>query len=164
MERIMSGSIPEQGPEAKAPAHRGAGEIAPADLDSFVDPRWGDVGDDSASPKQRSLIAIAGSLLVEISLPKLVFAVTMLLLLPAALLGIAPLVATAWATNTSSRLLQLTEISAALTGIVLFALGMIAWRPLLRVAEVNFWSLNALAVQPAYALCREALQHVAEHW
>jgi len=160
----MGGSIPEQGPQARATAHRDAGEIAPADLDPFVDPRWGDVGDDSASPKQRSLVAIAGSLLVEISLPKLIFAGTLLLLLPAALLGIAPLVATAWVTNTSSRLLQLTEISAALTGIVLFALGMIAWRPLLRVAEVSFWSLNALAVQPVYALCREALQHVAEHW
>ena len=38
----------------------------------IVDPRQGDVGDDAASRKQRSLLAIAGSLLVEISLPKAV--------------------------------------------------------------------------------------------
>jgi len=51
----------------------------------------------------------------------------------------------------------LTEIGAALVLIAIAALGWIGWRPLLRIAEVNFWSLNALAVQPGYALCREAL-------
>src|SRR5262249_33197557 len=124
--------------------------------------RRGDVGDDTASTKQRSLLSIAGSLLIEISLPKLVFAVTMLLLLPTVVLGLAPLVASAWAAHVSRHLLQLTEISAALSGIVLIALGMVVWRPLLRIAEVNFWSLNALAVQPGYALCRETLRHLAE--
>jgi predicted MPP superfamily phosphohydrolase len=58
--------------------------------------------------------------------------------------------------------LRLTEIGAALSGIVLIALGVIAWRPLLRLAEVNFWSLNALAVQPGYAFCREVLGHLGE--
>ena len=52
-------------------------------------------------------------------------------------------------------------------GAVLFlllvaAVGWYGWRPLFRTAEANFWSLNALAVQPGYALCREALRHVAE--
>ena len=46
----------------------------------LVDPRHGDIEDDAASPGQRSLLAIAGSLLVEISLPKLLLAWTVLLL------------------------------------------------------------------------------------
>ena len=128
----------------------------------WLDPRRGDVEDDAASAKQRSLLAIAGSLLVEISLLKLLFAWTVLLLLPAALLGLAPLVATAWFSTLSRHLFALTEIGAALMLIAIAALGWIGWRPLLQVVEINFWSLNALAVQPSYAFGREALQHLAE--
>jgi predicted MPP superfamily phosphohydrolase len=162
MNGIMSRSILDQGPDLKTTAARHVCEVAASDLDPLVDPRWGDVGDDVASPERRSFLSIAGSLLIEISLPKLLFAGTVLLLLPTVLLGIAPLVVTAWVTTISRQLLQLTEIGAALTGIVLIVLGVIAWRPLFRVAEVNFWSLNALAVQPGYALCREAIRHLAE--
>src|SRR3984893_7601523 len=128
----------------------------------LIDPRRGDIEDDAASPGQRSLLAIAGSLLVEISLPKLLFAWTVSLLLPAVLLGLTPLVATAWLATVSGHILALTEIGAALALVVLVALGWIGWRPLLRIAEVNFWSLNALAVQPGYVFCREALRHLAE--
>lgn len=128
----------------------------------LVDPRQGDVEDDAASPGQRSLLAIAGSLLVEISLPKLLFAWTVSLLLPAVLLGLTPLVATAWLATVSGHILALTEIGAALVLVVLVALGWIGWRPLLRIAEVNFWSLNALAVQPGYLFFREALRHLVE--
>jgi predicted MPP superfamily phosphohydrolase len=162
MSGVMSGSILERGADVSTTVNRKAGEIAAPELDSLVDPRWGDAGDDTASPERRSLLSIAGTLLVEISLPKLLFAGTVLLVLPAALLGLVPLVATAWLTVTSQHLLQLSEIGAALTAIVLLALGTIGWRPLLRLAEVNFWSLNAMAVQPGYVLCREALRHIAE--
>jgi predicted MPP superfamily phosphohydrolase len=130
--------------------------------DALINPRHGDIEDDAASPGQRSLLAIAGSLLVEISLPKLLFAWTVTLLLPALLLGFTPLVATAWISSASEHLLALTEIGAALVLVTIAALGWFGWRPRLRIAEVNFWSLNALAVQPAYALCREALRHIAE--
>jgi hypothetical protein len=129
---------------------------------ALIDPRYGDIEDDAASPGQRSLLAIAGSLLVEISLPKLLFAWTVTLLFPALLLGFTPLVATAWLSSASEHLLALTEIGAALVLVTIAALGWFGWRPLLRIAEVNFWSLNALAVQPGYALCREALRHIAE--
>jgi Calcineurin-like phosphoesterase len=135
---------------------------AGSDTSPLADPRRGDVEDDNASPGQRSLLAIAGSLLVEISLPKLLFAWTATLLLPALLLGIAPLVATAWVFSVSEHVLALTEIGAALVLVAVAVLGWIGWRPLLRVAEVNFWSLNALAVQPGYAFGREALRHFAE--
>jgi hypothetical protein len=162
MNGIMSRSILDQASDLKTTAARHVREVPASHLDPLVDPRWGDVGDDVASPERRSFLSIAGSLLIEISLPKLLFAGTVLLLLPTVLLGIAPLVVTAWVTTISRQLLQLTEIGAALTGIVLIVLGVIAWRPLFRVAEVNFWSLNALAVQPGYALCREAIRHLAE--
>src|ERR1700752_1737851 len=128
----------------------------------LVDPRQGDVEDDAASPKQRSLLAIAGSLLVEISLLKLLFAWTVLLLLPAVLLGLAPLVASAWFSTLSEHIVALTEIGAALMLIALVALGLFGWRPLLRLVEINFWSLIAPAIQPSYAFGREALQHLAE--
>jgi len=155
-------SILEHGPDVRATAPHEVDGITAPDLDPLVDPRWGDAGDDAASTKQRSLLSIAGSLLVEISLPKLLFAWTLQLLLPAVTLGVMPLVATAWLTKVSRHLLQLTEIGAALMAIALIALATIGWRPLLRLAEVNFWSLNAMAVLPGYALCREALRHLAE--
>jgi predicted MPP superfamily phosphohydrolase len=129
---------------------------------ALIDPRDGDIEDDAASPDQRSLLAIAGSLLVEISLPKLLFAWAVTLLFPALLLGFTPLVATAWFSSASARLLALSEIGAALVLAMIATLGWFGWRPLLRIAEVNFWSLNALAVQPGYTLCREALRHIAE--
>ncbi|KWV57278.1 metallophosphoesterase [Bradyrhizobium macuxiense] len=127
-----------------------------------LDPRQGDVEDDAASPGQRSLLAIAGSLLVEISLPKLLVAWAASLLLPGLLLGLAPLVASAWLASLSIHARALTEIGAALTLVAIAALGWFGWRPLLRIAETNFWSLNALAVQPSYAFAREALRHLVE--
>jgi len=127
----------------------------------FVDPRRGDIEDDAASPGQRSLLAIAGSLLVEISVPKLLFAWTVSLVFPAILLGLAPLVATGWLVTMSGHLAP-TGIGAALVLVIVLALGWIGWRPLLHTVEVNFWSLNALAVQPAYVFCREALHQLAE--
>ena len=54
-------------------------------------------------------------------------------------------------------------IWALLVLAVLLALAWVGWRPLWRAAEQAFWSLNSLAVQPGYALCREGLQHVAEY-
>src|SRR6201988_607985 len=87
----------------------------------LVDPRQGDVEDDAASPEQTSLLALAGSLLVEISLPKLLFAWTISLALPAALLGLTPLVTSAWVTTVSEHILAITEIWAALVLVVLAA-------------------------------------------
>jgi 3',5'-cyclic AMP phosphodiesterase CpdA len=128
----------------------------------ILDPRRGDAEDDASSPQQKSLLAIAGSLLAEISIPKLVLAWTASILLPAAILGLAPLVATAWIGSVFERFIELSEIGAALVLLAVLALGWFGWRPLFRVAEANFWALNALAVQPGYALCREAIRHLAE--
>ncbi len=136
--------------------------MAPARDPLLLDPRRGDAEDDASSPKQRSLLAIAGSLLAEISLPKLLFAVTFSILLPALLLGFAPLVATAWLLKLSTSAMQATELGAAFVLMIVIAAGWFGWRPLFRIAERNFWSLNALAVQPGYAFCREALRYLAD--
>ncbi len=130
--------------------------------DQLFDPRRGDAEDDASSTKERSLLAIAGSLLAEISLPKLFFAWTVSILLPAALLGLAPLAATAWFAKVSTRFLELTGIGAAIVFLAVLGVGWIGWRPLFRIAEANFWALNALSVQPGYALCREAIRHLSE--
>jgi predicted MPP superfamily phosphohydrolase len=128
----------------------------------ILDPRDGDAEDDASSPKQKSLLAIAGSLLAEISLTKLLLAWIASIVAPAAILGLAPLIATAWVGSVFVRVLELYGIGAALLLLAIVAAGWFGWRPLFRVAEANFWSLNALAVQPGYALGREAIRHLAE--
>jgi 3',5'-cyclic AMP phosphodiesterase CpdA len=128
----------------------------------LVDPRQGDSEDDIASPDTRSLLAITGALLVEISLPKLLFAWTASLLLPAVLLGLAPLAATAWFNTVSANIAAVTEIGAALVLVAAAALAWLGWRPLFRIAQDNFWSLKALVVQPGYVFGSELLRHLAE--
>ena len=128
----------------------------------ILDPRDGDAEDDVSSPKQKSLLAIAGSLLAEISLTKLLLAWIVSIVLPAAILGLAPLIVTAWVGGVFSRVLELYGFGAALLLLAIVAAGWFGWRPLFRVAEANFWALNALGVQPGYALCREAIRHLAE--
>src|SRR3954471_24804573 len=68
----------------------------------FVDPRAGNVEADASSTESRSLLAIAGNLLVEVSLPKLVLALVVLVVLPALLLGSTPLFASMWWTKFSA--------------------------------------------------------------
>jgi predicted MPP superfamily phosphohydrolase len=133
-------------------------------LPLLIDPRSGDIEDDASSTKQRSLLGIAGSLLAEISLPKLAVSWTLMVGLPAILLGVAPLVASAWLASLSRK------IAAPLGGLwpllVLAVLIGAAWlggRRLFHATEQAFWSLNSIAVQPAYALCREGFQHAAAH-
>jgi hypothetical protein len=136
--------------------------MKPASGRPLIDPRDGDAEDDASSPKQKSLLAIAGSLLAEISLTKLLIAWIASIVLPAAILGLAPLVATAWVGDVFSRLLELYGIGAGLVLVAVAGAGWIGWRPLFRAAEANFWALNALGVQPGYAFIREAIRHLAE--
>ena len=57
----------------------------------ILDPCNGDIEDDAASTKRRSLLSLLGSLLAEISLPKLAIVWILLIGLPGLLLGAAPL-------------------------------------------------------------------------
>jgi hypothetical protein len=129
----------------------------------LFDPRQGDAEDDSSSPKSRSLLAIAGSLFAEISLPKLVLAWVVSILLPTVLLGSVPLIATAWLAKVSEVTAERAEFGAVLLLFAGIVAGLIGLRPLLRTIEANFWSLNALAIQPGYVFCREAVRYLIEH-
>lgn len=125
----------------------------------IIDPRDGDIEDDASSTKRRSLFSLAGSLLVEISLPKLAIAWTLLIGLPGVMLGVAPLVVSLWIYAVSSKAyVILTGITPILLLAVFVGLGWFGGRPLLRLIENSFWSLNALGVQPGYIVCREGLK------
>jgi hypothetical protein len=128
-----------------------------------IDPRRGDIEDDASSTKNRSLLSLAGSLLAEISLPKLATAWTLLIVVPGLMFGMAPIVASIWISKVSSTVTN--AVAGVWSAIFLVALVAIGWYSigrLFRIAERNFWALNSLAVQPVYAACREALRHLAE--
>lgn len=128
-----------------------------------VDPRRGDIEDDASSSKRRSLLMLAGSLLAEISIPKLMVAWMLLIGAPGLMLGIAPILAMIWVSKLSDKVTSPPAgIWAATLLAVLIAIGWLGGRRLFRLAESSFWSLNSLAVQPAYTACREALRHFAE--
>lgn len=130
----------------------------------MLDPRCGDVEDDASSTKRRSLLAIAGNLLTEMSIPKLVTAWLFLIGIPAVLLGLAPLIASGWAATLSRKIAApLGGLWSVLLLLLVVALGVFGGRAIFRVAEQGFWSLNALAVQPGYALCRESLRHLIDY-
>jgi predicted MPP superfamily phosphohydrolase len=130
----------------------------------LIEPRDGDAEDDASSTKTHSLIAIAGTLLGEINLPKLALAWVFLALVPGILLGVAPLLVTAWFGNLSGRIMALAGIGPLLILVAVGAIGWFGLRPLFRAAERSFWSLNSLAVQPGYVLAREGLRHFSERF
>ena len=128
-----------------------------------IDPRRGAVEDDASSTKRRSLLSLAGSLLAEISLPKLAVAWFVLIVGPGLVLGVAPVVAAVWLSKLTSKLeYPVAGIWPLVILAVMVALGWFGGRTLFRLAESSFWSLNSLAVQPAYTICREALRQLAE--
>ncbi|AYG63634.1 metallophosphoesterase family protein [Rhizobium jaguaris] len=132
-------------------------------MTTLIDPRMGDVEADASSTKRRSLLSLAGSLLAEISLPKLILVWFVLIAVPALLLGLAPLVGTAWLAQFSRRLAS--SYRGVWPFVILVIVAVIGWlggRPLQRAAEQGFWSLNSLAIQPGYALYREGVRHFLE--
>jgi 3',5'-cyclic AMP phosphodiesterase CpdA len=132
-------------------------------MNPVIDPRGGDVEDDASSTKRRSLLSLAGSMLAEISFPKLILSWIMLFVIPALLLGIAPLVASAWVSLVSHKITSpLLGVWPALLLVALLALGFFGLRSMLRMAESSFWSLNSLAVEPIYIACREGLRQLIE--
>ena len=129
----------------------------------ILDPRQGDLETDASSTKRRSMFSLAGSLLVEISFPKLIFAWAVLLVLPGLILGLAPIVVSDWVRLLSGQLATLViGLWSLLALAVILAVGWFGWRTLFRLAESRFWALNSVVVQPGYATCREVLRHIAE--
>jgi Calcineurin-like phosphoesterase len=132
-------------------------------MSQLLDPRKGDIEDDWSSTKRRSLLSLAGSLAIEISLPKLAIALLLLIFIPALTLGLAPLLASAWVNKISTKVTSpLNRVWPALALFALIAVGVIAGRKLFRLAESSFWSVNSLVVEPGYVVCREGLRHIVE--
>jgi hypothetical protein len=132
-------------------------------MSPVIDPRLGDVEDDASSTKVHSLFSLLGSLLAEISFPKLIWSCTVLFILPGLLLGLTPLVASAWVGMVSRKIVSpLLGIWPLLVLLTVLAIGLFGVRTLLRMAESSFWSLNSLAVEPLYLFCREGLRHLLE--
>jgi hypothetical protein len=126
-----------------------------------IDPRRGDIEDDASSSKRRSLLSLAGSLLAEISITKLATAWLSLVILPALLLGVAPIIASIWFNSVFDEFTS--SLAGAWSLAVIALLGGIGWfggRRVLQIAEHSFWSLNSLIVQPCYTAGREVLRHL----
>lgn len=131
----------------------------------FIDPRDGDFESDAASTKNRSILSLAGSLISEISLPKLIVAWFTLIGFPALMLGAMPILASIWFNVVVVQFSSvLYGIVPALVVIAFLVVGVIGWRRLLRLTERSFWSLNSLAVQPVYAICRELLNQIGDRF
>ena len=127
------------------------------------DPRNGDVEDDASSTKQRSLLSLGGSLLAEIGLGKLIVAWIMLIGLPGLALGFLPLVASLWIGKFSTQAqLLVTGLGSLIALVILAAAAWFGGRPVLRVMEASFWSLQGIGIQPGYVVCREGVRHLAE--
>ena len=130
----------------------------------FIDPRLGDVEDDASSTKQRSLLAIAGSLLAEISLPKLIVAWVS----ARRAAGPAAWLRAAHCHRLARDALDQDRRGARRHPAAAPARGGDRGRLVRRhgrcsaLVEHGFWSLNSVAIQPVYALCREALRHLLE--
>ncbi len=137
-------------------------EVSAQDLSAQnLDPRRGDIEDDASSTKQHSMLSLAGSLLAEISIPKLLTAWVALIVVPSLMLGVAPIVAAIWFHKLSDKFT--TSLLGVWSATLLIGLALLGWfggRRVLGLAEKSFWSLNSLAVQPVYAACREALRHL----
>lgn len=129
----------------------------------ILDPRKGDIEDDASSPHGRSLVALAGSMLVEINLLKLALVTGIMIVLPALLLGVAPLLATGWLRLLPRQSAELvSDLAAGLTLIAALAAALLGGRALYRATERSFWALVSVVVQPGYVLVRESLRHIVE--
>ena len=132
-------------------------------MEPVIDPRRGDIEDDASSPKSKSLLWLAGSMLSEISLPKLITAWMLMLVLPCLLLGLSPIIASAWVARVSGRIASpYAGLWPILALALLLALGWFGGRQLFRLAERSFWTLNSLIVEPCYVAAREGLRQLVD--
>jgi len=132
-------------------------------MNPLIDPRLGDIEDDASSTKKRSLAAIAGNMLIEISLLKLAVAWLLLLVVPGLFLGLFPIAAAVWFQTVADRVLSpLDGVVPAILLVLVLAIGWYGGRAFLRLAEHSFWALASIVVQPGYDACREGLRHLIE--
>lgn len=130
----------------------------------LVDPRCGDIEDDASSTKSNSLLMMAGNMLGEISFAKLIVAWLTLFIVPAVVIGVTPLIASAWLGKLAGKLTPALGIVPLAILALIIAIGWLFGRRLFRLAENSFWSLNALVIEPVYIVCREVMRHIAERF
>ncbi|TKT69087.1 metallophosphoesterase [Aquamicrobium sp. LC103] len=131
----------------------------------LIDPRHGDIEDDASSPKKRSLVSIAGNMLIEVSLLKLALAWALLLVIPGLVLGLFPIAAGIWLRTATDQVLSLSDGLVPLAFLLaIVAVGWYGGRALLRAAEHSFWTLAATIVEPVYGACREGLRQMTERF
>ena len=129
----------------------------------IIDPRAGDLEDDASSTKNRSMLALTGTLLSEISFPKLLTAWLVMLVGPSLVLGLSPLIASAWVDKITGNIpTRYLEVWPIFLIALLLVIGWFAGRTLFRLIERSFWSLNSLLLEPFYAIAREGLQYLVE--
>ena len=133
--RRRAGSVMSSGPQPAFSRVNNSNDapdrtrLASESAEPILDPRLGDMENDHSATKQRSLLAITGSLLAEISLTKLLFAWAISILLPAVLLGLAPLALTAWIGKASNRLAEATGSAPRSSSLAVLAVAMARLAP-----------------------------------
>lgn len=127
------------------------------------DPRDGDLEDDFSSTSHHSLLRQASRLLLEISLPKLLLAAGLLLVVPALLIGAAPKLAIWFVEAVWDQVSEFGRILSLLAfGLIVVLFAWRFWAGMFLVVERNFWALNAGLVQPLYMALREGVRVVIE--
>ena len=92
----------------------------------LIDPRDGDAEDDSSSTKKRPILAIAGSMLAELSPAKFILTWIIIVAAPALTIGMIPPIASAWLTKVSDKTLAFSGIGSVLI-IVLLGRNRMVW-------------------------------------
>src|SRR4030095_16705102 len=101
-----------------------------------IDPRNGDIEDDASSPDRHSLLSLAGTLLAEISFPKLAMAWIWLVVTPGLLLGLAPVLASVWIDALYSKFrAPFAELWPAVLLLAIIIGGLLGGRAFVRVAR-----------------------------
>ena len=119
-------------------------------MQRLIDPRKGDFECDASSTKNRSMLSIAGSLLAEIGIPKLIFAWIALIGLPSLMLGAMPIAASIWISTTAVKLDDLAYGFLPPLFLAMLALiGIFGGRRLFRIADRAFCRSIRLPFNPS---------------
>jgi 3',5'-cyclic AMP phosphodiesterase CpdA len=130
------------------------------------DLRRGDADDDRLSPGGRGLRSIILSTLFEFNILQGTFALLLLVVLPALLIGLVPSVAlTYWAVFNHAIGRFFEEPYLTLAVLAICAGAAYWWGPsLARTTLRNIWQLHYTLVFPIFVLVRESVKLIGERW
>jgi hypothetical protein len=130
------------------------------------DLRQGDADDDRMSPGGRGMRAIVLSALFEFNVVQAAVAFTMLVLVPALLIGLIPSILTTYGMLLKTSVLRLwAEPLPAVLLVAALGIAAYLWGERLYTAATrNLWQLHYTLVFPIFVLVREAIKVVGERW